>query len=414
MDLKRRLVEIADFLQPYQRIWQNEIMLQYPNPIQDFPEDWVEELARIRDPKEVVRLEKKEVESLITHPDLLAFYRRIEELSKLPSAPELPAMPENAFTFLYVIPKKQHEIRRLAPYVNHFYYQHGVEKVVDIGGGIGILAQTLCNQYNLKVMTLDMDPELQKTGRKRHEKNFVHPDNQVSFHLVKVSEDEPKFKELLRPNMMTVGLHACGPLSLDQLKATARAGAKGLLNFGCCYYKLSKCEGTQNISAFAQALPQKVEQSPYCLTLATRAHKKMNEADYHFKVKVKHYRYMMHFLLHDHYDRADLTTLGNTHHRLYEKNFSDYALEQFRRIGVTPNHSADELDLFFADPHRQAMVWKMLAAGLIRNALGRLLEIYLLLDRAIYLEEQGYQAELLEFFDESLSPRNIGIAAFKP
>jgi hypothetical protein len=53
----------------------------------------------------------------------------------------------------------------------------------------------------------------------------------------------------------------------------------------------------------------------------------------------------------------------------------------------------------------------MLAAGLIRNALGRVMELYLLVDRAIFLEEKGYKVEVQEFFDEELSPRNIGITA---
>ena len=62
MDLKKRFTEIAEFLQPYQRIWQNEIMLQYPEPLKDFPLSWVEELASIHKTEDVIRLEKKEVQ----------------------------------------------------------------------------------------------------------------------------------------------------------------------------------------------------------------------------------------------------------------------------------------------------------------------------------------------------------------
>jgi hypothetical protein len=39
---------------------------------------------------------------------------------------------------------------------------------------------------------------------------------------------------------------------------------------------------------------------------------------------------------------------------------------------------------------------------------------HILLDRAIYLEEQGYEVRVEEFFDEELSPRNIGITALLP
>ena len=320
-------------------------------------------------------------------------------------------MPENAFTFLYVIPKKQHEIRKLAPYVHHFYQRHQVKGVIDIGGGIGILAQTLCNQYDLKVMSLDMDPVLQNTGRERHEKNHRHADNKVSYHLVKVAADEPKFKALLHPDHMTIGLHACGTLSLDQIRATVKNEVKHLINFGCCYYKLAKSKDGQNISQFAQSLKSRVEQSPYALTLSTRAHKKMNDKDYAFKLKVKFYRYAMHFLLHDEYQLPEMVTLGNTHPKLYAEIFGVYALDQLQRISVVPKHTVEELNTYFLNERRQELIWKMLAAGLIRNAFGRLLEIYLLLDRAIYLEEHGYKVEVMEFFDEEKSPRNIGLAA---
>jgi hypothetical protein len=48
-------------------------------------------------------------------------------------------------------------------------------------------------------------------------------------------------------------------------------------------------------------------------------------------------------------------------------------------------------------------------ANIIRWQLGRVLELYLLLDRAIYIEERGMSVELKQFFDENLSPRNIGL-----
>ena len=55
----------------------------------------------------------------------------------------------------------------------------------------------------------------------------------------------------------------------------------------------------------------------------------------------------------------------------------------------------------------------MLVGGLIRNAFGRLLELYIQLDRVIFLEENNYNAELLEVFEEPVSPRNIAIVATK-
>jgi hypothetical protein len=104
-------------------------------------------------------------------------------------------------------------------------------------------------------------------------------------------------------------------------------------------------------------------------------------------------------------------TLGNSSPKLYDESFGVYVFEQFKRIGINPKHTLRELNIFFENPDLQILIERMLAAGLIRNALGRVMELYLLLDRAIFLEEKGYKVEVQEFFDEELSPRNIGITA---
>lgn len=51
----------------------------------------------------------------------------------------------------------------------------------------------------------------------------------------------------------------------------------------------------------------------------------------------------------------------------------------------------------------------------LRAALGPLLETFLLLDRLLFLQEQGntIEAAMLSIFDPELSPRNVAIIAKK-
>lgn len=386
-------------------------MLLYPDPLVDYPKAWVEELASFRDKPTIIELEKKNVSPYLKGESLLTFYQKIEELSTLPAVPDLPPMPEDQFTWLFIIPKKQHEIKRLAPMVNLLYHQRKIDRIVDIGGGIGLLSQTLNNQYGLRITSLDMDPILQQTGARRHEKNAKDPQNKINYLNVKVDLHEATFTEILRERTMTVGLHTCGALANAQIMASASKKVPVLLNFGCCYHKLEDVPNGENISELARSLPDKIEMSHFALTLSSRAHRKMDDKDYDLKLKVKLYRYAIHFLLYDHYGHRELVTLGNSSPKLYDESFGSYALEQLKRIDIASKHTKDELDRYFLENDRQELIWKMLAAGLIRNALGRLLELYILLDRVRYLEEQGYRVELMEFFDESFSPRNLGIVA---
>ena len=39
------------------------------------------------------------------------------------------------------------------------------------------------------------------------------------------------------------------------------------------------------------------------------------------------------------------------------------------------------------------------------------MEIYIQIDRCLYLEENGYDVTFEQYFDEALSPRNLGILA---
>lgn len=409
MNHRERFLQIKSFLKAYQEIWQNEIMLMYPDPLEGYDLEWIEDLRRFQKKEDVIRLEKKDVFGHIENPSLIDFYKQIEELSQLPTARKYEDMPEDRFTWLFIIPKKQHEIKRLAPHVNELFKKNKFEKIIDVGGGIGLLAQTLNNYYQIPIVSLDMNKKLQETGIERHKKNAKDPVNKVIYHNLKVSNDS-EFTSLLKSNVMTVGLHTCGKLALDLIQVSSKTKVPAIVNFGCCYHTLDAKDDLQNISEFAQN-NEPLWMNKFALTLACRAHKKMDDKDYDLKLKVKLYRYAIHILLYDYYDVKNLITLGNSSPKLYDESFGLYVYEQLRRVKINPRHTIEELNHFFEQNDLKVLIERMLAAGLIRNALGRVLELYLILDRAIYLEEQGYSVQVEEFFDEELSPRNIGITA---
>lgn len=382
-------------------------MLDYPEPTQAYPSDWIQELMEFKDTKDLVALERKDFSAVSLSGSLRAFVERSEFLGQFESAPRFHPMPENSYTFLYVIPKKQHEIRSLAPFVHHTYKSQKLSSVVDIGGGIGALAQVLNRQYELQMHSVDMDPVLQNTGmlrQKRMDKNRL---TQVQYHEHKVAHDNEEFKKLLGPGTLTLGLHTCGDLSVHQMRSTIETKSKVLINFGCCYNRLVDTE-TQNLSHYARSLPSQIIQNKFALTLAARAHRKTDEEDYSFKLKVKYFRYTFHLLMCDEFGMPEMMTLGNSSKKLYDAPFNLYAEEQFRRLGLTPPPS-EKLNAYFENSERKELIREMLTAGFIRNVFGRLLEAYILLDRAIFMEESGYDSQLLQFFEEEISPRNLGL-----
>lgn len=383
-------------------------MLLYPNCFESFPSDWLDEISQINDISQLVQLEKKYYQGIVNNKELVKFYEQIEELSLFPRSQELPPLPEDKFTWIKVIPKKQHEIKKLAPLINDFYQSQQVERIIDIGGGIGLLSQTLAKAYQLKITSLDMDPTLQETGRVRYAR-YGHQEVELEFKKVKVSRNEDAFLKELHPQRMTMGLHTCGPLAVDQIRASAENKLKAIVNLGCCYLKLNGDGEDQNISQFSQSFSSPLVMNPFALTLACGAHRKVSLDSVSFKRKVKFFRYALHILLADHYQRPELTIFGNSSGKDYDGKFSDYVKVQFQKVGFKLAHSDEDLEAFYQD--KLPTVQRMYSAGFIRDALSRLLEVYLLLDRAIYLEEQGYEVKIWEVFDEDISPRNLGIFA---
>jgi len=67
MDLRQRLKEISEFILPYQRIWQNEIMLDYPAPTVAYPAHWVEELMQIKNKEDLIALGKRIIPNYLFH-----------------------------------------------------------------------------------------------------------------------------------------------------------------------------------------------------------------------------------------------------------------------------------------------------------------------------------------------------------
>jgi Methyltransferase domain len=411
MDYRKRFLEIYDFLSTYQKIWQNEIMLLYPDYLAEYPYPWVKDLARVRVKSDIIRLEMRDIHGLVSDPELIAFYDRIEELCDVPFIGDYPPMPVGPHTFLYMIPKKQYEVKRLAPVIHALTQTQKIKKIVDIGGGIGLLAQSLSNQYGHSVTSLDLDPIMQQTGVTRGKRYAKNPQHLVDYQNIKVDEKNVEFLNCLNSETLSVGLHTCGPLANAQIRGSATKKVAAIINFGCCFQKLENVPDSENISQFAQGLPAPLKMSHFALTLACRAHQKMNDDDYDLKLKVKLYRYAIHMLLYDHYAHRSLATLGNSKPALYDESFGVYVYEQFRRIQQEPKHTIDELNEYFRSEEKQKMIWEMLAAGLIRNSMGRVMELYLMLDRVLYLEEQNYKVDLWQFFDEEVSPRNLGIVA---
>lgn len=403
MNLKARYHALVEFLLPYQEIWRNEIMLQYPSSLEAYNPQWIQELRPcIKPDKAWPLIQGKEWDNL--SPELANFHKRIVELTTFPVWDTTDPLPVNARTWLHIIPKKQHEIERLAPFIAE--RMNGQNNLIDIGGGQGHLAQTLAHHYGYEVTSMDMDPNLQKIGERWQKTKWANSPHTIKFKPHRIQRKDSIFADLMSAKTLTSGLHTCGSLAVAHMEASILSGAT-LVNMPCCYHKteLSDC----NLSIESQTKP--ISWNQYSLTLAAGPHRKVSLEDIEFRNQIKRCRYSLHFLLTDQLGIKGQVKLGPCPPELYYDGFAKYAREQFKRLKLEVPFTDDFLETYYSNTEHHNLIENMLAAALLRDTIGRVLEVAIILDRALWMQEHHFEVDILELFDPKVSPRNLVLHA---
>uniref|UniRef100_A0A2K5EVE1 Methyltransferase like 25B n=1 Tax=Aotus nancymaae TaxID=37293 RepID=A0A2K5EVE1_AOTNA len=95
--------------------------------------------------------------------------------------------------------------------------------------------------------------------------------------------------------------------------------------------------------------------------------------------------------------------------RVHELKIEEYVQRGLQRVGLDPQLP---LNLAALQAH-QAQENRVVAFFSLALLLAPLVETLILLDRLLYLQEQGFHAELLPIFSPELSPRNLVLVATK-
>lgn len=413
MDSKSQAQKLSVFINQYTLMWNDEIMNEYPDSLRHYPQEWLELLADLT-PNELYAIDCKKIIPQVKDSSFAHFMQEAKELSALPLTPERPEIPLEDWAFNGVKEKKRHEIQKIVPKIKEVKDKTSFEYVVDIGGGVGHLSRVLSHYHSIPSVSLDRDLAFQKIGIERLSKyRKIDGAQDVQFINLTFGEADQEniLKDIFKTNSFSLGLHTCGSLANTLIQKTLQFQTTGLLSFGCCYYRLNPTTDFP-LSAFYinNSFPKL---NLFALTLATRSHAPMSREDYNTKERVKYYRYALHLFLLKHFHNKYFTDVGECPIRVYWGPFSFYMREKLERLKIEHDFSDDDFNEFYADPKLQAELKKMYLANIIRWQLGRVLEVYLLLDRVCFLEEQSYQVKIEQYFNEELSPRNIGILAIK-
>jgi hypothetical protein len=272
---------------------------------------------------------------------------------------------------------------------------------LDWCSGKGHLGRRLL-QSGQQLTCLEYDPALVANGQalsQRHQLHALHVEQDV------LAADAAS---LLHAAHTPVALHACGDLHVRLIQLASASGCKQLAIAPCCYNRISLSE--------YQPLSSSAKRSDLQLSLEDLSLPMSETVTAGARVRRQRDTSMARRLAFDLLQRQlrgideYLPTPSLTSAWL-DKSFADYchhlaSLKELSTIG-----SQDWSALEAAGWQRLAEVRNL---ELLRGLFRRPLELWLVLDRALFLFEQGYAVRLGTFCETPLTPRNFLLLAERP
>lgn len=394
MDLEKRFCNIRSFLQQHQYLHELEVMERFPFPLQGPYHDWTEDILELSD-EQIIALECFGDTSHLQSSDLIEFIQTAWQLAEIEEVKLTTEVIPQKLT-RKLTPKKLHEISKIKGLLK----EKDVDTIIDVGSGAGHLSSILVYDRSIKSICVDMNSQFQEQGKKKLERWNPELLEKLQFVPFELKDGRLLPFEYQLQKSLVLGLHSCGALSSYLIQNQVSNPEQALLNFGCCYHKLVD---EYNLSQLAKSNP--IQFTNHALTMAAKCHKIFDLKELHKRTSVKRFRYALHFYCQEVLNTS-FATLGNAHPKDYLGKFSDYV---HRYYDHQDQLEAMDLDEYFSSARTQLNIQIALKAGVIRSALGRLIELYLTLDRALFLKEHDIPVYVARVFDRTLSPRNIAI-----
>ena len=293
--------------------------------------------------------------------------------------------------------KKKHELQKLYSFLS----EDKGKSVVDFGGGVGNLASFLAEHLFMNVTVLEKNQNLVEKGKAR----LLKQDCNVTFKNFNICKNGD-IPNILNSDL-AIGLHTCGNFATDMFRVCLENKTKKIINFGCCYSKIKSHD--YNLSSLSD---KSIRFNSRALLSATQAFHKIPTDFYDYRENIVRYKFSFLHWLYRKNGHSDFFSMSNSRKSLYENTFSDYleiCLNKY--FPEIPLPEKKETKLFYESLKNIELLKYISASYAIRRYLGQLIELYILCDRALYLNERGYSVDIIEVFDPMISPRCRAIVA---
>jgi hypothetical protein len=265
---------------------------------------------------------------------------------------------------------------------------------LDWCAGKGHLGRRLLHTGQ-QLTCLEYDPALIAAGQALSD----HHGLPVTHRLQDVMADVP-----LSAEHTPVALHACGDLHVRLLQAASAAGCKQLALAPCCYNRIS-ADRYQALSGLGRASALQLSIDDLGLPLSetvTAGARVRRQRDSSMARRLGFDRLQRELRGCD--DYLPTPSLPSA---WLDKPFADYC----RELATLKGLSTGAQDWAALEAHGWQRLAEVRNLELLRGLFRRPLELWLVLDRALFLSENRYRVEVGSFCEPALTPRNLMVLA---
>ena len=270
--------------------------------------------------------------------------------------------------------------------------------MIDWCSGKGHLARSIAIRTGGTVIGLERNEVLCTDGNRLAQRDNLN----VRVHKVDVLTEAAEVH--IHAGGHIVALHACGKLHVRLLRLAVLHGTQHIDLVPCCHHLCS----TNDIALSQLARTSPLSLAPNELQLAVQETVTSGASRRRDRERESSWRLGFDLLQRQCGGTDTYLPVPSIPRALLRTSFANFVCWAIQRKQLSMQLPAS-LNEFEVSGHRRHREVTRLA--LLRHAFRRPLEMYIVCDRAHYLEENGFAAEILELCAREVTPRNLLIAA---
>jgi len=275
------------------------------------------------------------------------------------------------------------------------------QPILEWCAGKGHLGRLISFHCGNKITSLEWQSSLCQQGKALAEKHKV---DQTFTEADAFDIDAAK---LLNESHHAVALHACGELHSVLLKHSAQQRVSRLSIAPCCYH-LIRNSHYQPLSSRAQRSAIRLSRQDLSLSMQQTVVAGAREKK-HRVIEVA-WRLGFDLLQREIRQKDEYLPLPSIKQSLLSGTFKDFCRWACETKSLTLDEGLLLSDFEIKGYQRQRIVVRI---EIVTHTFRQLLERWLLLDRVIFMQEQGYDVSLFNFCEKAITPRNAMIQAIK-